>query len=149
MPLITPEEARGHLRHEPADDADVLLKTRGAERAAMRFLNRVVYEDDAALAQGRSEADAEIATAYDAWTAANTAPYFTDEVRSESIRRAKIAYNDALETALEKRNGIIINDDIKIGILLILGQLFLRREDADIPDGARHYLQPYRRGLGV
>lgn len=148
MPLITPEEARLHLRSEPADDADVALKTRAAERAAMRFLNRVVYEDDGALALGRTEADAEIAAAYTAYVAAQGATYEA-ALRNDELRRAKVAYNEALEAALEKRNGIVINEDIKIGMLIILGALFLKREDADIPDGARHYLQTYRRGLGV
>lgn len=55
--LITPEQARAHLRIDGADDADDLaLKTEAAEQLAAEFLNRQVFADqpalDAAVAAG-------------------------------------------------------------------------------------------------
>ena len=48
--LITPEQARAHLRIDSTDDAaDLTLKSSAAEIMATEFLNRTVYVDQAAL----------------------------------------------------------------------------------------------------
>ncbi len=51
---------------------------------------------------------------------------------------------------------VVLNDEIRAGILLILGHLFRNREAAagpmtqpELPVGAYSLLQPYRVGMGV
>jgi hypothetical protein len=48
--LITPEQARAHLRTDGTDDAaDLALKTEAAEQLAAEFLNRQLFADQTAL----------------------------------------------------------------------------------------------------
>lgn len=48
--LVTLEAAKAHLRVTHAsDDADITLKLRAAEKMAVRYLDRPVYPDQAAL----------------------------------------------------------------------------------------------------
>lgn len=50
--LISPEQAQDHLRSDPAEAADVALKTRAAELLAMDYLDRKVYATPEAMAAG-------------------------------------------------------------------------------------------------
>ncbi|MBP0645000.1 phage gp6-like head-tail connector protein, partial [Mycobacterium tuberculosis] len=51
--------------------------------------------------------------------------------------------------------GIVVNDALETGILLILGDLYANRENTtdkaanELPMGAKFHLQPFRRMLGV
>ena len=51
MPLLTLEQAQAHLRVDPGEeDALISLYLEAAEQAAVDFLNRVVFVDQASLA---------------------------------------------------------------------------------------------------
>jgi len=60
-----------------------------------------------------------------------------------------------LTVPVEDETGIVVNDLIRAGILLILGHLYLNRETVtdvtvnEVPMGALHLLQPYRIDMGV
>lgn len=65
---------------------------------------------------------------------------------------------EAMDTAAEpvENSPILVNSAIKAAILLILGSLFVNREDVitgvsavALPNGAQYLLQPYRYGMGV
>lgn len=81
----------------------------------------------------------------------------TDGVaRDLAIEHACGAYRAALYQAQEIQYGMVVTDLVKAAILLIFGHLYANREDsvigstvADLPQGSKHLLQPYRRGLGV
>lgn len=155
MPLITPEEARRQVRGEPADDEDLLLKSRAAERVAMAFLNRIVYESDEALAAGRAAGAVRADAARTAWEAARDATYADDVARRDALMQARVDYIRENEAAKEMRNGIVINEDIKVAMLLLVGHYFLNREATvtgvieKLPLGVEAMLWPYRVGLGV
>lgn len=155
MPLISAEEARRQVRGEPADAEELALFTRGAERAVMRFLNRIVYETEAALADGRTAGAARAATANDVWETANSAEYPSAWARDDARRQARVELIRELEEARQMRDGIVINEDIKIAMLLMIGHLFKNREATvaggmiEMPLGYQHLLWPYRVGLGT
>ena len=65
-------------------------------------------------------------------------------------------YDRVADAIREIRDGIVVNDLIKAGILLLFGHLYANREDvvagvtaSELPQGSKYLLQPFRRGLGV
>jgi len=156
MPLITPEEAREQVHGNPVDDTQLALFSRAAERAAMQFLNRNVYETSEELAQARIDAAPRAAAAHDAWLAAYGATYDTDWLRRQTLRQARLDYVREKDAAREMSDGIVINEDIKVAMLLLVGHFFLNREavttnltPTELPLGVRSLLMPYRVGWGV
>lgn len=157
MPLITPEEARAHVRAIDAADPDLVLKTRAAERAAMSWLNRVVYESQEALDAGRAAAVTRAADAQTAYDAALLAADALDDTNARTVarRQAQFIYNREMNAVWEMQMGMVIEEDVKIGMLLILGSLYLNREQNtsqtvnELPMGSYTFLWPYRVGLGI
>src|SRR4051812_26918699 len=156
MPLVTPLEARRQVRGELADDDELLLFTRAAERAAQQFLNRNVYETDADLTAARTAAGPRVAAAYEAWRAAYAVVYDDERLRNQSLTQARVDFLREEDAAREMRDGILINEDIKVAMLLLIGHFFLNREavttnltPTELPLGVRALLQPYRVGLGI
>ena len=159
MALIDLPTAIAHLRLDadyPPEQVEPYLNA--AEQSAAQFLNRAVFADQSAM-------DAAIAAVPAALTAATTAHTdaleAADEIEDATLRLAARNYaNDvyraALNAATEVRYGVIFNDQIKVGMLLILGHLFENRQDVQagvssvkIPMGSQYMLMPYRVGLGV
>lgn len=159
MSLIDLPTARAHLRLEDDyPDEQVELYLNAAEKTAALFMNRRIYADQAAL-------DAEILTVPAALLAAGTTYTtaiqanlaITDLVaRSADDAYALSVYEAAQTTGYQIRAGIVIDDAIRAGILLILGHLFEQRQDtvvgasvATLPMGSRSVLMPYRVAMGI
>lgn len=159
MPLIDLPTAKAHLRVD-ADypDEQVSGYLSAAELMAAKFMNRAVFEDQAALDAAVAAVPAALLAAGEAYDAAQLiADDIEDCVARQAARDyATMLYKEAQTAALETRCGIVVNDLIRAGMLLILGHLHEQREDsvvgasvAELPMGSRHLLQPYRVGLGV
>lgn len=159
MTIITLATAKEHLRVDgAASDAEITLKLSAAESIAQHFLNRRVFatqpEFTAALASVQSGLQA-ASTVYD--TALDAAMLIEDErVKTLAVNAAMQAYKTASQDAQSTYAGIVINDQIKAAMLLILGHLYENRQDvqadgrvAELPMGAMHILQPYREFMGV
>jgi ABC-type Na+ efflux pump permease subunit len=156
MALISIEEARDHCRTDDVDDAMLTLYSRTAERAAMQFLNRNVYEDGAALAAALAAVPTMASAAELALeTAKEAAEALEGDAKAAALRQAERAYADAQETMRATEAGMVIVEDVKVGMLLILGHLYRTRETVTqesanaVPMGAHSFLWPYRVGLGV
>lgn len=159
MPLIDLLTAKAHLRVD-ADypDEQVQLYLNAAEMAAAQFMNRRVFAD-------QDELDTAVAAVPAALLAAGVAyddaQLLADDIedcvaRCAAREYAESVYRQARTAALETRCGIVVNDLIKAGILLILGHLHEQREDsvvgasvAELPMGSRYLLQPFRVSIGV
>lgn len=157
MPLVTPEQVRAQVRGEPADDTMLALYSSAAERSVQQFLNRKVYENADALVAGQAAASALAASSWtvyqDALSAASTAPDYV--ARTAAERQAKATYEMAQAEVMEAQRGMVIEDDIRIAILLLVGHMFRNREAASVDPikyidaGMAHFLWPYRVGIGV
>lgn len=157
LPLVSPEEARAQVRGSVADDPQLALYARAAERAVMHFLNRRVYANQEELDDAQAQAALDVSVVESAYDAAVTSAYELESVdaRSAALRVALAEYNRAKDEIVEIERGIVVEPDIKIGILFVLGHLFRTREAASpervqmVELGAYQFLWPYRVGLGV
>ncbi len=77
------------------------------------------------------------------------------DAQAAAVRVARQEYERAKSEIVEIERGIVIEPDIKIGILFVLGHLFRTREATStdrvqmVELGAYQFLWPYRVGLGV
>lgn len=152
MNIIDIDVAREHLRLEPDYPAQqVQPYLDAAEDAAMKFLNRRIFADQAA--KDAAVAAIDLAAAKRALDdAIEASEALTDPVaRQAAIEYAHYVYRQALSEADETFRGVVMNPQIQAGILLIAAHLFERRGDAQaaIPEAAYMLLYPYREGLGV
>lgn len=152
MSIIDIDVARAHLRLEPDYPAQqVQMYLDAAEDAAMRFLNRRIFADQAA--KDAAVAAIDLAAAKQALDdAIEAAEALTDPAAKQAaMEYACYVYRQALSEADETFRGVLMNPQIQAGILLIAAHLFERRGDAQaaIPEAAYMLLHPYRGGLGV
>ena len=158
MSIISMADALTHLRLAagyPAAQVQPYLDA--AEAAAQQFLNRRVFPDAGALQTARGGLPAALAAAASARDAdLAAAGAMADCQAGELLRLGALGrWADALQAAEEVARGIVINSDIKVGMLLLLGHLFENRATvvtgataAEIPVGAQHFLLPHRVGWG-
>ncbi len=159
MPFITPELADSQVHADGVDVSMLEVYARAAERAAMEFLNRRVYETTEALNAARDALPAALASADTAYDAAREAANaLTGSARCAALDAARAARDAALEEARATYAGIVITEDILSAMLLILGHLYRNREEVitgqgaaavQLPMGAHSLLWPHRVGLGV
>lgn len=160
-PIIPVAEAKTHLRvGSDYPDDQVLPYLLAAQQSASEFLNRPIYETQQDLNDALSGVLAAMQAASEQYLAASDA---AQDIEDSDIRVQEIQYADdqfalAKLKAIEPRNGIVINDAIKVAILLMAGHLFENREDVvlgmsvnmvQIPIGSIELLRPFRIGLGV
>lgn len=150
MSLIELSVARAHLRLEDDYPNDQLQGKLGAsESAAAQFLNRRLFKDVAALQAAVDAVPADLADAGSAHRdAIEAADAIEDPVARCAARSyAGAAYAAAQSAARETYAGIVLNEQIEAGVLLILGRLFEDRQGdgVEIP----RILWPFRVGLGV
>lgn len=82
-----------------------------------------------------------------------------EQLAAEFLNRQLFTDQQALDTAVVAGTAgeapMVVNSLIRAGILLVLGHLYENREDvitgtaADLPQGSRSLLAPYRVGMGV
>jgi hypothetical protein len=159
MSLIDLPSAKAHLRvASDYPDAQVSVYLNAAETMAAQFLNRNVYADQTALDAAVAAVPAALIAAgvtYDA--AIDAAELIEDDVASDAAAQyAEDVYAAAQDSARRTRAGIVIDDMVRAGVLLILGHLFENREDtvagvtiASLPQGSRVVLGPYRVSMGI
>lgn len=155
MPVITLDQARAHLRVEadyPGEQIQAYIA--GAEDAAAQYLNRTVFADAGAQAAALDALPAALAAAkaaYDATVAAAAA--IEDPVaRQATIDVARVRLAGEQSLAARNLNGTVSNPSIVAACLLTVGHLYANRTDvvvgatvAELPNGARALLRPYRR----
>ena len=151
--FITTEIAKAHLRDPSADAADLALKSDAAELAAIGYLDRAVFANQAALDAAVAAVPAALIAASAAYAAADAA---ADLVVGRDLILIEKAYAFdkymlATFTAARTRRGMVINPVIQSAMLLLLSDLWESREDtavgvsvASVPNGARSLLDAYR-----
>ena len=158
MSLIPIETAMEHLRADPGSEAEVQRKLTAAEISAAEFLNRSIFEDADAMEAAVALVPAALIAAGEAYEAAlEAAAAITDPVAyAASVEYAESVYQQAQRAAHETRYGVVMDELIEAGILLIAGHLWENRQTvvvgasvADLPNGAHAMLVPRRIGLGV
>ncbi len=154
MSFVQLAEAWLHLRVDCTDeDALILLYISAAEQAAINAMDRCVYADSTALQTAIAAAPAALAAATAAKEAAvAAAEALTDaDEKAAALKAAENAYLRAKVAYRQACDGIVVNDQIKAAVLLIVGHLYANREDvvvgasvSALPNGADHLLQPYK-----
>ena len=154
MSFVTLSEAKLHLRVDGTDeDALIGLYINAAEQSAVSLLDRGVYADGTALGVAKAAAPAELAAATATYTAAIAAAQaLTDATeQAAATQAAEYAYMRAQVAYRPAMDGVVVNDQIKAAVLLIVGHLYAHREDvvagvsvAKLPNGADCLLQPYK-----
>lgn len=158
MSIISMADALAHLRLAvgyPATQVQPYLDA--AEAAAQQFLNRRVFPDETALQAAQAGLPAALAAAASARDAVFDQADAAQDCQIRALLRqgALAGWADALRAAEEVARGIVINSDVRVGMLLLLGHLFENRAAvvtgataAEIPMGAQHFLLPHRVGWG-
>ncbi|HWT21643.1 MAG TPA: head-tail connector protein [Variovorax sp.] len=153
MSIVALTTAKAHLRLESEyPDEQVQGKLDAAERLAAEFLNRRIYQNDAALTAAIATVPDALVAAGAAYRAALTAAEAIDDCVAERAAKdyALRAYRDAQTLACETYAGIVINQQIEAAILLTLGHLFENRQGSQqLPDDAVAMLFYFRVGLGA
>lgn len=160
MSLIDDVTAKAHLRIvDGEDDGNLALYTNAAELSAQQYLNRSVYADAAAMASAQSSAATAYSDARTAYAAAvQAAQALPFDQQSVAMQVANDAFSQATAAYLSVMRGMVINDEIKAAMLLILSHLYTNREQVivdyraaaiEVPKGAETLLFHYRMGLGV
>lgn len=158
MSVISIELAMKHLLAEPEDQELVQSQLDGAEDAAMAYLQRAFFVDQADLDAARVQLPARRNTARLKYDADMVAAALTDDhlLRCEAIADANFAFKEALDAATRVARGMIINPSIQSACLLKLGHLFANREEVvtgtiatELPQASKALLTPYRVGMGV
>ena len=158
MSVINIELAMKHLLAEPEDQELVQSQLDGAEDAAMAYLQRAFFVDQAALDAARVQVPAARNTARLKYDADMAAAVLTDDhlLRCEAMADANFAFTESLDAATRVARGIVINPSIQSACLLKLGHLFANREEVvtgtiatELPQASKSLLTPYRVGMGV
>ena len=156
MSLIDLPTAKAHLRVD-ADypDEQVSIYLNAAERAVAEFLNRRIYATQQELDTAIEDVPAALTAASEAYeTALEAAADIEDATTQEMAKeRAERVFAAAKTAARETYDGLVVNDAIKAGILLMAASLHENRGDsvdgAELPRAAQALLFPFRVGLGV
>lgn len=149
MTTLTLNDAKAHV-YVDYDEDDFLIqdKLEAAELRAAEFMGRYFYQDEAQLLAAQNE----VASILD-----NSRTKMDELLNNASTankgffnKAAKGILRDSEKEARMRMNGLVINAQIRAGVLLILGYLFESREDSELmPKAAEQLLQPYRKDLGV
>lgn len=154
MPLLTIDDALAHCRLEADYPAEqILAYMHAAESSVIAYLNRAVFEDQAALDAAQAEIPGKVGAAYDAYNASlQTAMSMSNAGQREiMIQLAESKYLEARIAAYRIINGIVVNGAIIAAMLLTLGNLFQNREAdvvgvsaARLPTGVPELLNGFR-----
>ena len=147
MSIIPIDVAMQHVYADEADQAQVERKLSAAIESAEQYIGRRIY----ATADDPSAARVSAATKLPEVVQVAIDPML-DEYTTQMMR--EVNEEAKYELTMQLR-GIVVNDALETGILLILGDLYANRENTtdkaanELPMGAKFHLQPFRRMLGV
>ena len=147
MSIIPIDVAMQHVYADEADQAQVERKLSAAIESAEQYIGRRIYATADELSAVRVSAAAKLPEVVQVAIEPMLDEYTTQMMR-EVNEEAKY------ELTMQLR-GIVVNDALETGILLILGDLYANRENTtdkaanELPMGAKFHLQPFRRMLGV
>ena len=150
MSFVTLAEAKIHQRIDGNDEDSLLaIYLAAAERAAVTYLDRAVFVDQAALDAAKLAAPSALGAATAAYTAAmEAAQAITESVDREAAEAtADNAYLHARVVYRQTMDGIVVTDTTKAAVLLMFGHFYTNREDivtgvsvAALPNGASELL---------
>lgn len=158
MALLTIEQCRRQCRVD-GDYDDVLLLDcmEAAVDAAAAYLNRAMFEDQEALDAAWDALPAEAASAT-AVHAAALAAAAVEPDPSKATAMIAVADQRLAGASLQRTrllSGVVVNKSILAAVRLTMGHLYANREDvvvgatvAELPQGAKSLLRPYRKGMG-
>ena len=158
MSVIDIELAMKHLRAESEDQDLVQSQLDGAEAAAMAYMNRSFFADQAALDAARLAAPAKRAVAAVDYDVSMVAAQSIEDTaqRLEAEADVRFVFEEALESAGRAARGLVVNKAIEAACLLKLGHLYANREEVvtgtiatELPLTSKSLLAPYRIGMGV
>ncbi len=157
MSVISLTKALAHLRVDEDIDGDIASKLASAEATAMQYMNRNFYVDKTALDQALlTVSDLQNQAQIKLDQAKTFSQSLSGVIRQNYEHIANIAFDEAINEINKILLGIVINEAIEIGVLLILGDLFENRENSittgtfsEMPKGAIWHLDKYRTQLGV
>lgn len=136
----------------------VLLWVGAAEAAAAEYMNRNIYPDE----QSRLTAIAAVPAAFTAAkvvfdSVATMAASISDAEQKEmALFSSRSLFAEAKTAAHRTYQGIVVNDQIRAAILLMVGNLYENNQDqalgpmvTPLEMNSRSLLQPYRVGMGI
>lgn len=158
MSVIDIDLAMKHLLAEPDDQALVQAQLDAAEDAAMMFLQRRLFVDQAALDTAQAGLSAQMLAARLAYNQAMAAATEIEDLgdRASLWRLADQTRKEAAAAIDAIGCGIIVNSSIIAACLLKVGHLFANREEVvtgtiatELPLASKSLLMPYRIRMGV
>ncbi|MBA1296569.1 phage gp6-like head-tail connector protein [Pseudomonas lurida] len=158
MSVIDIELAMKHLRAESEDRDLVQSQLDGAEAAAMAYLNRSFFVDQAALDLAKAttfqRTQAARAVYRAALVQADAPENAEDRGRLRELARKVLV--QTFEIIDMDEFGMVTNKAIEAACLLKLGHLYANREEVvvgttgtELPLTSKSLLAPYRIGMGV
>ncbi|WLH86027.1 head-tail connector protein [Pseudomonas sp. FP2338] len=158
MSVIDIELAMKHLRAESEDQDLVQSQLDGAETAAMAYMNRSFFADQATLDAARLAAPTKRAIAVVDYDVSMLAAQAIEDAaqRLEAEADVRFIFAEALELIARTARGLVVNKAIEAACLLKLGHLYANREEVvtgtiatELPLTSKSLLAPYRIGMGV
>lgn len=158
MSVIDIELAMKHLRAESEDQDLVQSQLDGAEAAAMAYMNRSFFADQATLDAARLAAPTQRAIAVVDYDVSMLAAQAIEDAaqRLEAEADVRFIFAEALELVARTARGLVVNKAIEAACLLKLGHLYANREEVvtgaiatELPLTSKSLLAPYRIGMGV
>lgn len=153
MQFVTIGEVRQQCKADSADDAMLTIFAEAAEAAAVGFINRNLYVDNAALTTALAAVDLSgTHAAYeDAIEAAQALD--SDLDKQYAIDKANITLSNAQLSASMVNDGMVITKDIKNAILILAAFAYRNRDSSpvkngdqiDLPPHVEWLLRPYRK----
>jgi hypothetical protein len=158
MSVIAIELAMAHLLAEPEDQELIQAQLDAAEEAAMRFLNRRFFADQAAVDSARADTNQRIRDARGVYGIAISEADLPEnaDIRCKLRENARNVLVETYEIIDMDERGMVINAAITAACLLKLGHLFANREEVvtgtiatELPLSSKSLLMPYRIKMGV
>ena len=158
MSVIDIELAMAHLLAEPEDQLLVQAQLDAAEEAAMQFLQRRFFVDQAAVVAAKAGTIQRTRDARDVYAISKAAAELPEnvDIRCRLMVQARQVLADAYEDIDMDEYCIVMNAAIQSACLLKLGHLFANREEVvtgtiatELPLASKSLLMPYRIRMGA
>jgi hypothetical protein len=158
MSVIDIELAMAHLLAESEDQVLVQAQLDAAEEAAMQFLQRRFFADQATADAAKAGTLARTRAARDSYVAAKAVADLPEniDIRCRLRDQARQVLADVYEDIDMDQYAIVMNAAIQAACLIKLGHLFANREEVvtgtiatELPLASKSLLMPYRVRMGV